>query len=822
MSNNINMSNNNNNNNNNRKEFLYKNEEKNSILDQGADYLKNKFKKVEHILSNIISSTSVSNTEGFEGILGPNDVMRNKINSDYSDTHNRMNKITNNIGHYNNSRKKYNDKTKEYLGDTDNFRERNYNIFINSLPNPNINDPKTSNYSSCVSTESLETSMPHDNKFNEVYPQSITIQKLENEYEDTEIKGSNFDSFEKAKQACKTWAVDSNKPRFAISKTPSTDDSGSFYRCHVGTKEQSDNSIYTKPQLAYVLVNGQSGTGPRATSGGLFANGLIGVSFPGEDMLVTPELPEYRLLDIDKSYLIENLHKNSKDLQRLNEQNTFFWGGWFRNLDTNNPPGSTTGNYIYSSRPEWLWGKHSTGRNPGSWSSANSSGYLYYFYMNPANEYFWAKINIISDDRINTVFVNNKEIRWLRGKGGNTVYYSWARIIPGLNVFEFEGYDTGGWAGIKVIVFRHGDYPQYELFHSTTTDPKFKNNWALSYTRLDYDKIMKTNVTKSRPRELYFNGYSHNDELFAPYNKCDPYTGGDINSISIQASYGRNCSNTTQKPYMTRYIMVENRKNQSDSWLQIGQIEVQGFDNGQLTNLAIKGRNGEGSVKATSTWWNRQHITNLYNNINDGNSGYLEYLNSAIDGKTAPRNFYGGGFHSGTAGNNEYWLLDLGKSYPVTKVIYYNRSDCCSHRANGMTINLYNRDSEPNLSSPRDKYFTLNGELIQEFITTGNNTGVGETSCSSHIEITPSMPSHCRDRLLSDTNTYKIVNGNNGTVDCNRYCRGNNGSSWNNEMSGWAGAKCVAGGSNHDKPCSYTQGSLTKCICKRDDSLGWA
>ena len=84
------------------------------------------------------------------------------------------------------------------------------------------------------------------------------------------------------------------------------------------------------------------------------------------------------------------------------------------------------------------------------------------------------------------------------------------------------------------------------------------------------------------------------------------------------------------------------------------------------------------------------------------------------------------------------------------------------------------------------------------------------------------MPAACRDKLLEDTNTYKVVGGNNGNVSCNRYCRGTGGNSWNNEMPGWKGAKCVAGGSNLDKPCAYTQGSLTKCICKREDSLGWA
>jgi hypothetical protein len=674
----------------NREEFLYKNDKKSSILNQGSDYLKNKIKKVEKIITNIIPS---STREGFEGILGPNDAMNDKLNEDDAETEDKKNKVIGNVTHYNTSRQNLTDKTKEYLGDTTNFGKRNYNIFINSLPNPNINDPTTSNYSQCVSTEKLDTSMPHDAAFNTTYP--------------AVGDAPNFDSFEKAKYACKTWAVDSNKPMFAISKSQSSIQStkASVYQCHVGTKDKADYPIYTKPTLAYDLVDGTSTTSPSATHGGLFSNGLIGVYAPARTVLVTPDLPELHLLDIDQSYLTFNLHKKEK-INRLNADAEHFWGWWFYYLDQY----WKNSRWIRFTSAEWIWGKH----KPNS-----ESGYMYYFHYNPTDVDLWVWFTIIIDDKILIANLNNQPIGRLAGTGGNSVQWAYISLKPGLNVFEFLGYEYTGRAGLKCqgYTYNRAESLWDEVFSSTTTNEKYSKNWALSYTRLDYDKIIKTNIATIDRKKTYFSGYSHSDELFSPYNRCDPFIGGNILASSIQASYGRNCSNTTQKPLMARYIMVENRKGQSDSWLQIAQIEVQGYDGGQLVNLAIKGRNGQGSVKATSTWWNRNYSPGLYTNVRSV-AGNLPYLDSAVDGVLGARHFSNGGFHSGSTRDDEYWLLDLGKSYPITKVIYYNRSDCCSHRANGMLINLYNTDTQPNLNTSRTKTFVTNGNPKQEFITT--------------------------------------------------------------------------------------------------------
>jgi len=251
-----------------------------------------------------------------------------------------------------------------------------------------------------------------------------------------------------------------------------------------------------------------------------------------------------------------------------------------------------------------------------------------------------------------------------------------------------------------------------------------------------------------------------------------------------------------------------------------------------LTNLAYKCRtNQPGTMICKSIWYNHR-MTGT--DVIAGTS----YLNSIIDGKLKVRQFGTGGYHSGHFKNGEghnydFVLLDLGASYPITKIVYYNRGDCCQFRAKEMQINLYttqppisgiNQTNDGGLLSPP---IILTGDAVQEFNVKSNNTGGGEidVDCSSHTEITPSMPAACRDKLLADTDNYSITGGNNGTVSCDRFCGGWKGTQWHPNfagMKGWKGAKCVAGGSNLDKPCGYTQGSLTKCICKREDSLGWA
>ena len=93
---------------------------------------------------------------------------------------------------------------------------------------------------------------------------------------------------------------------------------------------------------------------------------------------------------------------------------------------------------------------------------------------------------------------------------------------------------------------------------------------------------------------------------------------------------------------------------------------------------------------------------------------------NAVDGDLSQRQ-YPNIYHS-SCKTGDYWLVDLQQEYPVDKVVYYNRSDSFSDRANGMMIDLM--DSTKKVI----KTLTLNGDMIQSFdvsiglTTTMNNT----------------------------------------------------------------------------------------------------
>ena len=71
----------------------------------------------------------------------------------------------------------------------------------------------------------------------------------------------------------------------------------------------------------------------------------------------------------------------------------------------------------------------------------------------------------------------------------------------------------------------------------------------------------------------------------------------------------------------------------------------------------------------------------------------------------------------------------------------------------------------------------------------------------------------------------KTVYSNNGTVNCNTYCRGTGGRSWNNELPAeWQGAKC-AGTNDIQNGCNSKElgvrpaNNPLTCECQRDDGM---
>jgi len=150
-----------------------------------------------------------------------------------------------------------------------------------------------------------------------------------------------------------------------------------------------------------------------------------------------------------------------------------------------------------------------------------------------------------------------------------------------------------------------------------------------------------------------------------------------------------------------RYIRVQNRGLPQltgpwgGNWLQIQELEVWGYekgDSGNLGNLAYKGREGgAGSIEVKSEW----HQAKRHNAVNGNISNF------------------NGVYHSTEVGEDEFWQLDLGDSYTIKKIVYYNRHDCCQNRAANMTINVYN-------TKPNNSDLNKVGGLIPQIILTSD------------------------------------------------------------------------------------------------------
>jgi len=611
--------------------FLYKKDNHSTILNQGLEYMKNNFNKITTIIS--------SNTkEGFYGILDSNTKMKDRIDNDKANIETTKYDINSHISNYNVSRNNLRQKTLDYLDTSNNDNTiRNYNLFINSIPNPII-----SNYNSCVDTASLNNDMPRDSNFNDAYPnKSIALETP-----------SNFSSFADAKEACKTWAIDKNKKVFAISKDQGNNKQ---YNCHIG--DNPNTALFSKPTTAYQLVDG---TNINSNKGGLFKNGLIGVY----------SSDAYKMKEIPESYLLKNLIKTPKPFKiaqiGIPTNNIWIAHGYenFRRVDGGLFPDKTA---------HWIWD------SPNYYIANYETKYMYYFYVNDTQEEIPIYVHAIIDDSVNFTF--NGVHTW-KNTGG---YSGHNYTLPlGLSVFMFKVKNGPGPGGLLMTVTSATNFDKV-LFNSNVS---LSPNWAIYDKELDYDKIITKNMEVKRK---YYNGYSHGLEKIHPYNICDPLIGGDINQYTIQASYGRNCSNTSGASKMAQYVMVKNRPTQDaqGSYMQIAGLYIYGYENGRLQNLSVKARQpgGEGEVIASSLWWiegqNPSMKNGPYSNKSQTSQDVINNLQAGIDGNHSSL------YHSNGTSPEEYFIVNLGKKYPITKIVYINRATCCQGRADGMTINLY-------------------------------------------------------------------------------------------------------------------------------------
>jgi hypothetical protein len=89
-----------------------------------------------------------------------------------------------------------------------------------------------------------------------------------------------------------------------------------------------------------------------------------------------------------------------------------------------------------------------------------------------------------------------------------------------------------------------------------------------------------------------------------------------------------------------------------------------------------------------------------------GQCGYPAQPNVIVNGNAEARG-HPGEWHG--SGGNDWIEIDLGNEFPVSKVVFYNRADCCQDRANRATLTLLNSNRQQVDSA------LLNGNMMQIF-----------------------------------------------------------------------------------------------------------
>jgi hypothetical protein len=668
-----------------------------SALDQWASY--------NNKLKNKVNEMFTSKKEGFSGILGANGDMDLVNTNERMDTQTNVGQLTQNIKTYQAAETNLQAKTNQYLNLNMNrepgvgAEKRNYNVFINK-PAPVTQtvsgatvakDGQVTNTGpQCISLTSLSTFVDSsDNGFDAAYPDNFTV-------------------FDKAKTACQTWAAD-----LGFSFSGITKEQGQ-YRCYISQTPPESAPPYTKPGVLYtVAVN------PNTTNGGLFSNGQIGVYRSNKNQ-------KWDIQNMQKPLLLK--HYNNPDYSTgpkpFKEAIDNNWWGWSKK------PGPQGGEDLFPDDKTAWWVGFVENRNnidKITWDGKTagigvSSGKCYFYYVYNSTGAVTAHSSVVSScpgwncpsegqgarcpasapgsfnvnrncnnkkwtaDRgaasgqivgiyivsASVLKINGISYEVIPGDGDGYGGYASVTLESGKNVFEIKkniGIPTKSGFMLyvydiitKKILFRSGD-PGWGVTTSPAPDWTMVANVPPTAQTIGDPYSFKT--VNNEP-----NGFS----------TCDKLVGGSINTKTINATYGKNCSTSTKKPLQVRYITIS--ANTKGDPVQISQLVVMAFLNGVQGNVASRG-----------TVTSSPGIDNLDNSI-------------PLNGKTDNKEFW-----SSDKGQGAYWKLDLGTDFPLTSITYYNR-DNFNWYADGMSIVVSNSAARAyNLKNP----LKLTGQLVQTF-----------------------------------------------------------------------------------------------------------
>jgi hypothetical protein len=343
--------------------------------------------------------------------------------------------------------------------------------------------------------------------------------------------------------------------------------------------------------------------------------------------------PAWNIVNMTPAKLVKKYNSNdySSGPQGVSEARSGWWGEPSK--------GGWGTNYFPNDIAWWI-------SNNDHWLMGNM-GYFYFVYNSPTAKHIG--IYTVTDDQF-VLKLNGERVKSVTSHYNVSGKDFGINIKPGKNVFEYKVVNTGGPGAF--VFYAYEGYTNKILFKSG--DP----GWGYTMNPVpDYNLITNQMIDQANP-----NGIKTVNPVPTGYEKCDIIIGGGIKKESISASFGRNCSNVTNPPLNARYVRVT--PNDKGDYIQIPTLEINAFVNGSVKDVAP-----QGTATAPNQWGNYSPPRAINGNKNN-------WL----------------GYHSATTGMNNYFQVDLGRDYPITEIIYWNRGDCCANRANGMKIHLIAND----------------------------------------------------------------------------------------------------------------------------------
>jgi len=682
-----------------------------SVLAQGEAYIKKKINKIDGMFA--------SKQEGFSGILGPNAELEYVNQTDYAKTAVSVNKLNTNINAYQNATTALQNRTNLYLnsqttpapGDP----KRNYNVFINKSVAVTATSPvsaRTAGASAAGGGAGAASAAAA-----EIGAQCVSLAALE-DFTDSSGNGfdnaypENFSLFDDAKKACQIWAADLGFKFFGVTQQ------NAEFKCYTSNKApRTTPKNFTTPKPLYTVA-----TKLETTRGGLFANGQIGV-------YRSAKAAQWLIQNMNKPIYYKhynNAKYTSSEPTPLLGPASGAWGNG--GVDWNGVSLTSGGKSMYwgtnkfpNDKNAWWVGDVFKDKTTGAtWSTASANmAYFYYVYNAPPagrqvgvylvvpqyslpppgyTKIYQPGFAVAQGDKYTGVLkINGVQMlftpdppyvnvtadptmtNWINSwLPGLTVSI---KLAPGKNVFElprYSGFPTSGFvmyvydSATNEILFRSGD-PGWGVMDTKVPNWNMISNIPETAQSMADPYLFTTANTEP-------NGFS----------TCDKLIGGNINIKTINATYGKNCSNSTKKPLNVRYIRIT--PNGISQNIQISQLVVMAFLNGVQVNVANKG-----TITSSTSLGNTDPLT-------------------PVNGKTDNILYW-----SSDSTREAFWQLDLAIEYPLVSITFYNRTTYNDY-ADGMKINFQDKNGEGyTLKNP----VILTGQLVQTFNVSVNDIFLG-------------------------------------------------------------------------------------------------